>query len=52
METTFKELQIKFGNHTKVAEIIGLTPRQYRRLRHGKCKLKQKWIEKLKAVMK
>lgn len=48
----YYELNEMFGNYTRVADILGLTPRQYRRLRNGKCKLKQKWIDKLKAAMK
>ena len=30
-----------FGNHTKVAEELGITPRQYRNIRTGKSKLKK-----------
>ena len=41
MENLYEKLKVKFGDHSKVALALGLTPRQYRRIRSGESGLKE-----------
>jgi len=34
MQTEYEKLKSHYGNHTLVANILGITPRQYRRIRN------------------
>jgi hypothetical protein len=35
MENLFKQLEEKYGTHSDVARVLGITPRHYRKIRSG-----------------
>ena len=41
MRNQFTELKKRYGSHGKVAELIGISPRQYARIRRGEFPLKK-----------
>lgn len=52
MKQEFVELKKKYGSHSRVAILLGITPRHYVRLRNGETKAKKSILFLIEHLLK